>query len=312
LHSTKAATAEEAAKALLQTIGRVGQPVQILSDNGSHFVNKVIQELTTVIGTEKVNTMAYSKEENSMVERSNREAMRHLRNIIFDQKIRDNWSTVLPLVQRIQNANTIKTIGASPAQILFGNAITLDRGLLLPFKEIRSNIKLSTAMATMLQLQKHIINIAQQTQAISDNTHYARADPYRTEYEINSYVIAQYENENHKPPDKLTPLFQGPYRIVNTNQDNKNVYTVQNLLTNQLEDFHVTNLRPFIYDAETIGPVEVAILAKNLTRVAKIVRAKGPKQYKTKMQFLVQLEGFDSKHNSWLAWDELRDNPVFT
>jgi hypothetical protein len=89
LHATKAASAEESARVLLMTIGRFGQPAQILSDNGSHFVNKVITELSQLMGTEKIQTMAYSKEENSIVERENKETMHHLRNIVFDQKIKD-------------------------------------------------------------------------------------------------------------------------------------------------------------------------------------------------------------------------------
>ena len=39
LYATKSNNAEESARELLQTMGRFGQPSQILSDNGSHFVN---------------------------------------------------------------------------------------------------------------------------------------------------------------------------------------------------------------------------------------------------------------------------------
>ena len=116
-----------------------------------------------------------------MVERANKETMRHLRNIVFHSKIRDKWSRNLPLVQRIMNANTIESIGASPAQIIFGNSIALDRWIFAPhlFKEA-DKTKLSSLIADMLQSQKDIIQIAQKTQTIRDNNHYARVTNYRT------------------------------------------------------------------------------------------------------------------------------------
>jgi hypothetical protein len=87
------------------------------------------------------------------------------------------------------------------------------------------------------------------------------------------------------------------------------VYTVQNLITNKLEDYHVTNLRLFIYDDQKVDPLEVAMIANNLTIVETVLRRKGNKTNKTKMQFLVRWQGYDNRHDTWLTWAELRDNP---
>lgn len=59
-------------------------------------------------------SMAYSKEENAIVERANKEVMRHLKAILFDDRIGEEWNIYVPLVQRILNPS----IGVSPAQIL--------------------------------------------------------------------------------------------------------------------------------------------------------------------------------------------------
>jgi hypothetical protein len=48
-------------------------------------------------------TIAYSKEENAIVERANKEVMRHLRAFIFDERIMSDWVKYIPLVQRIMN-----------------------------------------------------------------------------------------------------------------------------------------------------------------------------------------------------------------
>ena len=153
LYATKSTTAKEAAVCLLSYIGRYGCPSQILSDNGSQFVNDLISELFKLIGTEHILTMAYSKEENAIVERANKELMRHLRAIIYHKNVISDWAVMLPLVQRILNSSVNESIGVSPAQILFGNAVTLDRGIFLPqnVNEEGNKIALSKWSADMLQ-----------------------------------------------------------------------------------------------------------------------------------------------------------------
>lgn len=78
------------------------------------------------MGTDHVFTMAGSKEESGMVERSNKEVLRHLRAIMYHKNIYTDWSVYLPMVSRIINSTVNESIGVSPAEILFGNAVTLD------------------------------------------------------------------------------------------------------------------------------------------------------------------------------------------
>ena len=85
---------------------------------------------------------AYSHQENGIVESSNKEVGRYLVAIIHDIKCLKQWSQMLPLVQRIMNAQVHSSIGVSPAQILFGNAIDLDR-ILLP-KTLIADLDINT------------------------------------------------------------------------------------------------------------------------------------------------------------------------
>jgi hypothetical protein len=78
-------------------------------------------------------SLAYSKEQNAIVERANKKVMRHLAAIIFDRRVSDVWSSeYLPLVKRIINAKVHDTIGVSPAELVLGKSINLYTGLLLP------------------------------------------------------------------------------------------------------------------------------------------------------------------------------------
>ena len=53
----------------------------------------------------------YSHQENSIVERANKEVLRHLRNFIFDSKVLNEWPNYLPQVEQIM---TIQIFSIDP------------------------------------------------------------------------------------------------------------------------------------------------------------------------------------------------------
>ena len=303
LYATCDVTALSAAKALLQFVGRYGCPSQILSDNGPQFVNGVIAELTSLLGSEHVLTMAYSHEENSIVERANKEVMRHLRGIVFDNTLIAKWSSILPMVQRIINAQVHDRLGVSPAQILFGNTITLDRGFVFPHPVAvtTSTSSLSDWTATMLQAQADIIRVAHANQTRTDATHRVEPGTMLTVFPVGSYVLVQYEN---RPPSKLHPQLKGPMRVVNNIGSR---YTVQNLVTMKLEDFHVTRLKPFLYDDSVTIPRLVANRDQQVFDVDHILAHRGDPKRKSSLEFLVRWTGYTDAHDTWEPWNSLRD-----
>ncbi len=56
-------------------------------------MNGIIKELLDLLQIEHEVSLAYSKEQNAIVERANREVMRHLTAIIFDKRVNEAWST---------------------------------------------------------------------------------------------------------------------------------------------------------------------------------------------------------------------------
>ena len=63
--------------------------------------------------------MAYSKEENSIVERANKETLRHLKALVYDSKVLTDWKRYVPLVQRICNAAIHSATNETPVKLLF-------------------------------------------------------------------------------------------------------------------------------------------------------------------------------------------------
>ncbi len=110
----------------------------IRSRDTIQFVNGIISQLLSLLQIDHELSLAYSKEQNAIVERANKEVMRLLTAIIFDRRVSKLWSSeYLPLVQRIMNAKVHDTIGVSPAELVFGKSINLYTGLLLPIPPTR-------------------------------------------------------------------------------------------------------------------------------------------------------------------------------
>jgi transposase InsO family protein len=246
---TRDATVHSAAHAILQWCGFFGAPAELLSDRGTQFINHTIDDLLKLLMVEKLNTLAGVHEQNSIVERRIKEVNRHIRDILFHTKVKEHWSDSLPLVQRIMNAQRLLPTVTSPAQIIFGNSVNLDSGVLLTTsdeerKQKSKTQRLSEWTSKMLKLQRDIISAAQQTQQHHNEEYFKRFGDERTEFPVNSYVLVNYGNKN--PPTKFHSYWRGPYRVVSQDVDDKNRYTVQNLVTNKLEDFPIHQMKAYL------------------------------------------------------------------
>ncbi len=101
-----------------------------MSDRGTHFTADIIRELMVLVDTNHVLTLTASKQENAAVENANKRSQEYLHSMLFDNRILKRRSDVA--LQRIMMAEPNEVIGVSPAKLLFGNSIQLDRGIFLP------------------------------------------------------------------------------------------------------------------------------------------------------------------------------------
>ena len=302
LFPVKDVEAKTTAEALIQHLGRYGCPLQILSDNGSSFVNKIIKELNLLLGLEWINTIAYSKEENSIVERANKEVVRHLRMICNHHKVRGQWSTFVPFVQRIFNASEKQSLGTSPDRLLFGNAVRLDANILqfprstnVEGEKIQS---LSEWAANLLKIQNTAIEVAKATMLKAELERFAKELPRDiTTFKVGDLVLLHYPTDS--PAPKLWPVHQGPVEIINVIGQR---YTVRSLVDRSTKDVHITRLSPFTYDKARIDPAEVARADEQEWLVDHIVDHIGDPKNKTEMRFLVKWKDLSDDYNSWEPW----------
>ena len=302
------ATALSAADAILQHTGRYGTPSLLISDAGSQYVNEVISQYLSLMGTDHHITLAYSKQENGIIERSNKEILRHLKAIIFERSILRTWTKSLPLVQRIINSSVHDSIGVSPAQIIFGDSLNLNRGFIVSVEDkekFDSEVVMTEYSQDMIERQAHIIAIAQKHQT-QVNEHYidSKNEKYKdmevTTFPVNSYVLVGYPDTSLKkgPPTKFMTNWQGPYRVVSSIG---NHYTVLHLSTMKQETVSIKRLKEYLLD-EDIDPQQVANQATKRDMVERIVSHTGNANYRKKMTFEVKWLGYGPEENTFEPW----------
>jgi len=294
LYPIEDTTAKSCLDAMMQHVGTFSTPSQILTDNGTQFVNELVAELLKVIGVQHLTILAYSKEEVRIVERANREVMRHLRNLVFAHNEIAKWSKhYVPLVQRITNTSRVDSHQSVPAELLFGNSITLDRGVLLPATAVSDNRKsLSAWSADMLKKQEELLRTAKTAQMNKDQQHFAEADPKRTTYEVGEYVLVEYQPSalvKGRAPNKLLPNLRGPFRVVSRQGDK---YRLTSLIDEKEEDVHLKRLHPYHFSPLHTTPRDAAMRdVLTLFEIEAVIDHSGDGRLRSQMDFLVKFQG---------------------
>jgi transposase InsO family protein len=302
LYPMKSVTAKEAALKLLSHIGRYGCPEELLTDGGHEFANATLQELATLMGTEQLITTPYSKEENGIVERTNKEVLRFLQQIVLVRYMQDRWVDYLPLVQRILNASVHKAIGTTPASLVFGNQIQLDRNIIVPFDHnTNPSRKLSDYVKDMMRAQAHLLHMALQIQEEQNFRHITSRDDRPTEFEPNSYVLVQYPitRMGRKQPTKLHTPWRGPLRVISHIGPK---YTLQNLVTGKNEDMHISCLKTFVYDPTNVNPYEIALQDSGDRLLQTVLNHRGHTRRVHTLEFLVRYYS-DNPNNIVEQWE---------
>ena len=85
----------------------------------------------------------------------------------------------------------------------------------------------------------------------------------------------------------------------------------QNLVTDEIEDCHVTRLlREFRYDERYVDPRDIALRDREEFFVERILAHRGDVDRLKTLAFHVKWLGFDESFNSWEPWKNLRETEM--
>lgn len=303
LYPCPSANAAEAVKALLSYIKTFGQPSQLLSDNGTQYANQVVAELCAILGTEHIRTVAHSHQENAIVERVNKEILRHLRALVFDDKTHIKWSYHLVFVQRILNTTQHESIGVAPCQLLFGNSVQLTASPFLPISALNFDGKPLSAWADeMLRSQDANLTKAKTIQAEKDRKHMLGRLKHLelTIFPPGTWVKAMHPptRMGWRPPNKLMLDWRGPYQVV---QRHKGMYELRDPALPDTLKISEHLLEIYNVDSSTSTPHEVAIGDRNMWDIDEVLDVKGFVKNRSRIKLLIKWSV--EAEPQWTPWN---------
>uniref|UniRef100_A0A3B1KDF6 Gypsy retrotransposon integrase-like protein 1 n=1 Tax=Astyanax mexicanus TaxID=7994 RepID=A0A3B1KDF6_ASTMX len=166
------ATSKAIAKELVLLMSRVGIPKEILTDQGTPFVSKLMNDLCRLLQVKRLTTSVWHPQTDGLVERFNQTLKKTLKRLVTTDP--RNWDLLLPhalfAIREIPQAST----GFSPFELLYGRN---PRGLLdlvkdawesqpSPFRSVIDHVQdLQNHIKKIMPIVKENMEQAQQAQA---------------------------------------------------------------------------------------------------------------------------------------------------
>ncbi|KAG1577677.1 hypothetical protein G6F48_012515 [Rhizopus delemar] len=117
--AVKKADSETTVKFLYEEIFCNFGPVEkILSDNGSHFTSKEVEEFAKYVNTRHQFSAPYKPSTNGKVEHVNNVIAKGIKKMVMNNK--KNWNTLLPAMLYAYRTKVHKSLRISPYEALFG------------------------------------------------------------------------------------------------------------------------------------------------------------------------------------------------
>jgi len=200
----------------IQWIYRFGHtPESIVSDRGPQFISSFWQEFCRIIGVKIKLSTAYHKETDGQTEIMNRYIDQRLRP--FVSYYQDNWSELIPLMDRVQMTLPHASIGMAPYQLKFGIEPRTSWDwkspkLSTPAEKLNQAdaLTLATRMHKAWEIAKQNMERAQERMAKSVNQHRRKID-----WKVGEKVYLSARNlKSDRPSRKLDDQWKGPYEIL--------------------------------------------------------------------------------------------------
>jgi hypothetical protein len=271
---TKSVTSEIIVRYLVQYFGRYGAPVVVRSDQDSTFVSKLVDGFYAATGIQPNRTIPHHPESNGIVERCNREVLQLVSAMTLDERVPvdtlTGWSDVLPFVQRIINSSVTRKTGFSPSQLIFGDAVDLDRLIFDAAGDLRRleveaveapgrpQRKVGDYVQRLIDTQEACLRAAMDHQR--ERLARALADRQVTPATVvnpGQWVLVRFPEDQNR--DKLVARWNGPYRVLKV--DSESVIVVYDTVKEEVKTVHIDDLVLFDWSwwpSDTAEDVKVA------------------------------------------------------
>jgi hypothetical protein len=241
-------TSESVADLLIRLIiTRHGAPHRLLSDQGSQFLSKMMQQVYRILRINKRQTTAYHPQCDGLVERFNRTLTQMLSMVVDTDNT--NWDRMLPLVLFAYRTSKHEATQHSPFELLYGRQARLPMELSLAVNAdpqvVESLSEYATDLRIRLQATHEIVKnrLQQVANRYTEQYRKDKRDP-RHKYQVEDQVWLYHPETPEKRCPKFLHRWYGPYKI--THQPGPVTFTVQ--ACDQMarsRTVHISRLKPY-------------------------------------------------------------------
>ncbi|EYC16809.1 hypothetical protein Y032_0032g2506 [Ancylostoma ceylanicum] len=201
-------------------------PKQIHTDQGTEFVNAVIEEITKMANIKHTTTKGYNSRENGVTERAIGTIQRMIKKKI---EFADYWDEILPNVVYAYNVSPHEATGESPFFLLHGfdpvlPATTAPGGFVKRYQVDLDDYK--------VELARGMEVIWEEVRAKNESYRERMKRYYDTKHNVDATKLPKVgervfmrlprEKQSSKHP-KLTVEWDGPYRVVHTSENSATI-----------------------------------------------------------------------------------------
>ena len=159
-------------------------------------------------------------------------------------------------------------------------------------------------MSDLLAIQDNLLKASAEELLRTDLLHMTTKEQnINKEYLPDSYVLVHYRTG--LPPTRLHTNWKGPMRVI---KGLISRYTLLDLITGKEKDYHVSDMKPFVFDSALVDPLDIARRDQLEFFIEKISDHRGKLSHRKSLQFFVSWMGYDQSYDSWEPYADLRDS----
>jgi len=296
---TTSANAETVVRALLDWFKRFGVVKQWVSDQGSHFLNDVMEQLRVALHADHHFTAAYAPWSNGRVERVGRELREILSSFMLEGLVRDeDWPTILPVVNAaMNNAPCQKLAWYSPLTVHTGAPATSPITVFIR----PDTMEVTTAPLTKEQVQEGVEKLRAELEdvykAIADKKPRKRPPQpgaKEIDFGVGDYVLVARVGKHAK--DKTAPIWEGPAKVLE--EISKYVYKIEDLGTGLQRSVHAAHLKRYA-DSELTVTSQLREFASHGGRGFTVGNIIGHQKTNDRWELQVHWEGYTIAEATW-------------
>ena len=292
--------AENTARALLQWFGLFGIVKSWVSDQGSHFLNCVVDHLRELLGANHRFTTAYAPWSNGLVERVGKTLKGTLSALISETKRRpEDWPLFLPVVNNIINHSPSSALGdRCPITAFTGRKADSPLDVIFsPTGAERLPLSVDDVKSRIAALEAELDAVVHNVSSISPRKHGHRPGTTPVDFSVGDYVLVA--RSLHGARDKTAPVWGGPGLVVSAENDLS--FNVRDLVTGKERVIHAEHLKRYADSSLRVTPQLKSFIAASAIQT-NIEAFVGHRKVKNIWKLRVKWLGFDDEEDD--TWED--------